>query len=96
MAFFFAFQNFSLHIITLRAAHPRMGIMTNSVQRTDNLYQGTEPKQVFVTEGKRRQILLWIILTVSVLRRDLKHLMFKRYLRIEKVFPDLLFENTSF
>lgn len=47
---------------------------------------GTEPKQVFVTEGKRRQILLWIILTVSVVRRDLKYLMFKRYLRIEKVF----------
>lgn len=85
--FFFAFQNFSLHTITLRAAHPRMGSMTNSVQRTQNLYQGTEPKQVFVTEEKRRQILLWIILTVSVLRRDLKHLVFKSYLRIEKVFP---------
>lgn len=47
---------------------------------------GTEPKQAFVTEEKRRQILLWIILTASVLRRDLKHLMFKRYLKIEKVF----------
>lgn len=29
--------------------------MTNSVQKTWNLYQGTEPKQVFVTEEKRRQ-----------------------------------------
>lgn len=71
--FLFSFQNFSLHTVPQRAIYPRRGSTTDTLPHGFYI-RAPNHNSFFTTEEKRRQILLWSIINVSVLRKNIRHI----------------------